>query len=93
MICFAKITEWLYEKYIVPEADKSHLLTAGFNEPNPEISLNDTISKNVTEEKVPGIALDHNLSFKFHLKNIFKKVDQQHSALSRISKLTFNPTF
>ena len=73
VICFAKISEWLYEKYIVPEADKSHLLTVGFNEPNPEISLNDTISKNVTEEKVPGIALDHNLSFKFLFKKYIRK--------------------
>ena len=39
-----------YQKYMVPKADKSNFINVDFNEPIPEISLNDNITENVTEE-------------------------------------------
>lgn len=75
-----------HQKYMVLKADKSHFLI-------PEISLNDTISENVTEVNVLEIVIYDKQSFKFSLKNICKKVDQKLNALSIISKLTtFNLT-
>ena len=68
---------------MVYKPDKGHLLTLGFNEPFPDIVLNNNIIENLTEEKI----LENKLHFKSLLKNICIKSNQKLSALSRISKL------
>ena len=75
------MSEWFYKNYIVPNADKYHFLTVGFNEPFPDFSFNDTTNENVNEEKILGIVIDKKLNFKSHLKNISKKPNQKLSAL------------
>ena len=54
---FAIISEWVYENYMVLNADKCHYLTIGFNEPFPDFSFNDTIIENINEEKILGIVI------------------------------------
>ena len=85
---FAIISEWFYENYMLLNPEKCHFLTLGFNKSSPDFSFENTIIKNVTEEKILGIVIDNNLNFKSHMKNICEKANQKLSALARISKLT-----
>ena len=73
---------------MVPNPDKCHSLTLGFNKPFPDFSFESSIIKNVTEEKILGIVIDRNLNFKSHMKKICNKANQKLSALARVSKLT-----
>ena len=85
---FAIISEWFYGNYIVLNQNKCHFLTLGFNKLFPDFSFENTIIKNVTEEKILGIAIENNLNFKSRMKKICEKADQKLSALAIISKLT-----
>ena len=51
--------------FMVLNADKCDLLTLGFNEPFPDFSFGNTITENVTEEKVLAIVNDNERNFKF----------------------------
>ena len=53
--------------------DKCHFLTLGFSKHFPDFSFENTIIKNVTEEKTFGIVIDINLNFKSHEKKICNK--------------------
>ena len=66
---FAIISEWFYENYMVLNPDKCHFLTLGFNKPFPDFSFENSIIKNVNEEKILGIVIDNNHNFKSHIKN------------------------
>ena len=89
---FAVISKRFYKTYMVLNVGKCHFLTVGFNEPFCDFSFNDITTGNVTKEKILGILIDIKLNFKSHLKNMYKKTNQELSALSRISKLTtLNP--
>ena len=85
---FAIISEWFYGNYIVLNQNKCHFLTLGFNKLFPDFSFENTIIKNVTEEKILGIVIENNLNFKSCMKKICEKADQKLSALAIISKLT-----
>ena len=85
---FAILSEWLYENYMLLNPNKCHFLTLGFNKPFPDLPFENTIIKNVTEEKILGIVIDNNLYFKSHMKKICEKANQKLSALATISKLT-----
>ena len=82
------ISEWFYENYMVLNRDICHFLTLGFNKLFPDFSFENTIIKNVTEENILGIEIDNNLNFKYHMKKICEKANQNPSVLARISKLT-----
>ena len=68
---------------MVLHPDKCHFLILGFNKPFPDFSFENTIIKNVTEEKILRIVIHNNLNFKSH-----EKANKKLSALARISKLT-----
>ena len=85
---FAITSEWFYKNYIVLNQNKCHFLTLGFNKLFPDFSFENTIIKNVTEEKILGIVIENNLNFKSRMKKICEKADQKLSALAIISKLT-----
>ena len=68
-------------------SNKCHFLTLGFNKPFRDFSFENTIIKNVTEEKILGMIIDNNVNFKSLMKNICEKDNQKLSALARISKL------
>ena len=85
---FGIISEWFYENYTALCPDKCHFLTLGFNKPITDFFLENTIIKNIREEKILGIVIDNNLNFKSHMKKIYVKTNQKLSALAGISKLT-----
>ena len=84
---FAIISEWFYENYMVLNPDKCHFLTLGFHKPFPDFSYENNIIENVNEKKILGIVIDNNLHFKSHMKKICERVNQNLSALARISQL------
>ena len=59
----------------------------GFNKPFPDFLFENTIIKNVTEEKILGKVIDNKLNFKCHMKKISEKANQKLGALARVSKL------
>ena len=59
-----------------------------FNKPFPDFSFENTIIKNVNEEKILAIVIDNNLSFKYHMEKICEKANQRLSTLASTSKLT-----
>ena len=67
---FAIILKWFYENCVVLNPNKCHFLTLDFNKPFPDFSFENTITKNVTEEKILGIVIDYKLNFKSHIKKI-----------------------
>ena len=85
---FAIISELFYENYMLLNPDKCHFLTLCFNNPFPDFSFENTIIKNVAEEKILRIVIENNLNFISHMKKICEKANQNLSALARISKLT-----
>ena len=50
--------------------DKCYFLTLGFQHAQPNCSYNNLTIKNVSEEKILGIAIDNEPTFKSNLKNI-----------------------
>ena len=46
------------------------------------------VKKNCKEVEILGITLDRNLNFRFHIKNLCRKVGQNLSALIRVSSWT-----
>ena len=76
------ISKWFYENYMVLNPDKCHFLILGFNKPSPDFSFENTIIKNVTEEKILGIVTNNDFNFKSHMKKICNKTNQKLSALA-----------
>ena len=68
--------------------DKCYLLTLGFQDAQSSFSYDNITVKNVSEEKMLGITIDHKPTFKSHLKNIFKKANKELNAFARITKFT-----
>ena len=66
---------------MVLNPDKSHFLTLSFNKPFPDFSLENTIIKKVTEEKILEIVIDNNLNFKSHMKKIMCTTPTQKKKL------------
>ena len=85
---FSKIFKWFYENFVILNPDKCYFLTLGFQDAQPNFSYNNIAIKNVSEEKILGITIDNKLTFKSHLKNIYKKANQKLNALARITKFT-----
>ena len=74
---FVIISEWFYENCVILNAGRCHFLNVGFNEPFPDFLFKDTTNENVTEEKILAIVIDNKLSFKSHLKNVYKKASKK----------------
>ena len=66
---------------MILNSDKCYFLTLGFQDSQPNFSIDNITMKNVSEEKN-----DNKLTFKSHLKNISKKANQKLNALARITK-------
>ena len=52
-------------------------------------SKENNIMKNRKEQKILGVTIDNKLTFKSHIKSLFKKVSQEIGALSRLSNHIF----
>ena len=78
---------FLIKIFLIKKTCTCHFLTLGFNKPFPDFSFENTIIKNITEEKILVIIIGNNFNFKYHMKKICEKANQKLRALSRISKL------
>ena len=74
---FAIISGWFCETYMALNPDNCHFPTLGFNKTFPEFSVEKIIIKNVNEEKILGIVIDNNLSFKISWKRCVKKLTKK----------------
>ena len=78
--------DWFFENYTILNQGKCYFMCIGKNVSYSEsFNLNHLNSKNWNEVKILGIAIDRNLNFKGHIKNICRKAGQKLSALLRIS--------
>ena len=85
---FSKLFKWFYENFMIFNPDKCLFLTLGFQYAQPNFSYDNITIKNLSEEKILSITIDNKLTFKSHLKNIWKKANRKLNALVRITKLT-----
>ena len=77
------LLNWFRENHMKANADKCHLLVSS-NE-SCTVKIEDFSFKNSTEEKLLGVKVDSNFSFKSHVTSLCKKASQKLRALTRIS--------
>ena len=63
-----KVTEWLFENYIVLSAGKCHFMYLGKNIEHETFTFKDTIMNNSKEEKLLGVIIDNRLTFSSHIR-------------------------
>ena len=81
------LSEWFRNNYMKLNGDKCHLMIFGQKSNDLSIKIGSTTIVESTEEKLLGVTLDKQLSFKTHVKLQCKKAGQKLHALSRISYL------
>ena len=65
---------------------KCHFMCIGKNIADSELlNFNDQILKNCREVEILGITLDRNLNFRYHIKNLCRRIGEKLSALLRAS--------
>ena len=80
------VEDWFFENYMILNPGKCYFMCIGKNVGDSELlNLNDLNLENCKEVEILGIAIDRNLNFKGHIKNICRKAGQKLSALLRIS--------
>ena len=67
-------------------AEKYHLMNLSKSNNGAFLKIDNIIIKPSKEQKLLGINIDNNLSFKGHVQSICKKASQKLHALSRSSK-------
>ena len=82
--CSNSLFKWFKENHFKANADKCHLLTTS-NE-TVTVNVNGFEINNSKEEKLLGIKIDRQLSFKSHVTSLCKKASQKLHALARIIK-------
>ena len=83
---FMIVEDWFFEIYMILNLETCYFMCIGKNVSDSELlNLNDLNLKNCREVEILGIALDRNLNFRRHIKNICRKAGQKLSALLRIS--------
>ena len=81
------LSEWFRNNYMKLNGDKCHLMIFGQKSNDLSIKIGSTTIVESTEEKLLGVTLDKQLSFKTHVKSLCKKAGQKLHVLSRISYL------
>ena len=81
------ISEWFRNNYMKLNDDKCHLMIFGEKSNDLSIKIGSTTITGSREEKLLGVTLDKQLSFKTHVQSLCKKASQKLHALSRISYL------
>ena len=79
------LREWFQNNYMKMNGDKCHLINFGKGSNDTSLKIDKTIIKPSKQQKLLGISIDNNLSFKGHVQSICKKASQKLHALSRIS--------
>ena len=78
------LIQWFKDNYMKLNEDKSKLLLSSKDE-NISIKVGTETIFNSQSEKLLGITIDNNLTFKGHVSNLCKKANQKLNALARIS--------
>ena len=81
------ISEWFRNNYMKLNDDKCHLMIFSEKSNDFSIKIGSTTITERKEEKLLGVTLDKQLSFKPHVQSLCKKASQTLHALSRISYL------
>ena len=81
------LSEWFQNNYMRLNGEKCHLMIFGEKSNNLSIKIGNTTIKESTEEKLLGVTLDKQFSFKTHVQSLCKKASQKLHAISRISCL------
>ena len=81
-----KLSGWFRENYMKLNDDKCHLHVFGDETNDVSVTVGNSLIKESTEEKLLGVTIDKDLSFKNHLDSLCKKASQKLHALARISK-------
>ena len=81
------ISEWFRNNYMKLNDDKCHLMIFGEKSNGLSIKIGSVTITESREEKLLGVTLDKQLSFKTHVQSLCKKASQKLLALSRISYL------
>ena len=79
------LREWFQNNCMKINGDKCHLINFGKGSNHTSLKIDKTIIKPSKQQKLLGISIDNNLSFKGHVQSICKKASQKLHALSRIS--------
>ena len=77
--------EWLKNNYMKLNEEKCNLINFSKSNINTSLKIDNTTIKPSKEQKLLGISVDKNLSFKGHVESLCKKASQKLHALSRIS--------
>ena len=81
-----KLSGWFFENYMKLNDDKCQLLVFGDKINNVLVTVCSSLIKESIEEKLLGVTIDKDLSFKNYLDSLCKKASQKLYALARISK-------
>ncbi len=67
-------------------ADKCHLLVAGYKHEWVWTKIGNELIWESNEEKLLGVTIDRSLSFEMHVTNICKKASRKLTAIARYSR-------
>ena len=81
-----KLSGWFHENYMKLNDDQCHLLVFVDKTNDVSVTVGNSLIKESSEEKLLGVTIDKDLSFKTHLDSLCKKASQKLHALARISK-------
>ena len=79
------VAEWFKDNCMKLDGDKCHFMTFGDQSNDLAIQIDNNLINESSEEKLLGVTIDKKLSFKPHIKTLYKKASQKLHALSRIS--------
>ena len=78
------LIQWFKDNYMKLNEDKSKLLLS-IKDENISLKVGTETIFDSQSEKLLGIKIDNNLTFKGHVSNLYKKANQKLNALARIS--------
>ena len=79
------LSKWFPENFMKLNTGKCNLLTFRTNQDNIKIKIGEAIVEESSEEKLLGVIIDKNLTFKSHVSNLCKRASQKLHALARVS--------
>ena len=85
------LSNWFANNYMKMNDDKSHLLVLGNKGVKATVNISGSLIKESDEEKLLGVTIDKNLTFKSHVNSLCKKASQKLHALARISTYMEKP--
>jgi hypothetical protein len=79
--------EWFEANYMKLNADKCHLLVAGYKYEQVWAKIGDELIWESNDEKLLGVTIDKHMNFEKHIANICQRAHSKLSAIARYSRL------